>query len=162
MSELKQRLEQLLIEKFKEEIYHDLFIVDIQVKPNDQVFVFLESDSQLTIGMCSKISRYLEHHIEENGWLGEKYTIEVSSPGVGNPLKLPRQFRKNIGRLLSVKVADDHKHKVGTLTTVSDQGIILEHEEKRQIEGRKKKEKVTIETEIAFDQIEKAVVKIQF
>ena len=92
----------------------------------------------------------------------EKYTIDVSSAGVGTPLKSMRQYKKNIGRTINVKVKDDHKHVEGELTKVDEEVITVTYQEKVKIEGRKKKELVTYNKEIRYQDIEKTVVKISF
>ena len=101
MISLTDKLVELLEEKFQEEAFAHLFLIELNHKPNDVIEVFLDSDNSVTYEYCVKVSRYLEQHIEENGWLGEKYTLDVSSAGVGKPLKLKRQYVKNIGREVS-------------------------------------------------------------
>lgn len=162
MTSLTEKLTELLDQKFQEEAFKHLFLIELNHKPNDVIEVFLDSDNSVTYEFCVKVSRYLETHIEENGWLGEQYRLDVSSAGVGAPLKIKRQYIKNIGRNVSVEVEDDHKHVKGVLTEVKDDSIVVEYEEKVRIEGRKKKELQTIKREILFDNIKKAVVTISF
>jgi ribosome maturation factor RimP len=81
---------------------------------------------------------------------------------VGSALKLVRQYRKNIGRLLSAELNDTHVNAKGTLVEVHDDYIVLEHSEKVQEEGKKKKKEVMVRENIAYDRIKKAVIKIAF
>ena len=91
----KRQLVELLELKFQDEGFEDLFFVDMTFnEANKKVEIFLDSDSQLTIDQCAKVNRYLQFHIDEEGWLGEKYTLDVSSPGIRRPLKLKRQYKK--------------------------------------------------------------------
>jgi ribosome maturation factor RimP len=159
---LTAKLEELLKQKFEEEEYQHLFVVEVKHLPGDKINVFIDSDTGLQLDHCATISRFLESEIEENGWLGEKYTLDVSSPGVDNPLKLKRQYHKNIGREVSVELEDTHKHIKGVLTEVNDEFITVELEEKVRLEGKKKKEWVTTRHEVPFDQIKKTIVKISF
>ncbi len=156
---LEEKLTALLAEKFKEPDFADCYLVEINLPANQKVEIFVDSDSGMTFGKCQKISRYLEHHIEENEWLGERYTIDVSSPGVGRPLKFTRQYVKNVGRKLEVKLTDGSKH-TGTLVSADEDGIRLESKV-RVKEGNKKRNKI-IETAVPYVDIEKAVVKITF
>ena len=155
---VERKLEKLLLEKFKEEEFADCFVVEIQ-QNNSKVSVFVDSDSNMDFTKCRKISRYLEEFIDENKWLGEKYTLDVSSPGIGRPLKFPRQYKKNVGRKVEVTPKGEKAIK-GTLVEANDEGILIE-EKVRVKEGKKKVNKI-IQTKLAFDDIKKTVVKISF
>lgn len=152
------KITSLLETKFEEEFFNDCFLVEIN-QNNSKLEIFVDSDSNITFEKCRKISRYLEQHIDENGWLGEKYTLEVSSPGITRPLLFKRQYAKNIGRKLEVKLKDEGKQK-GVLVNVTDEAIHLE-EKVRVKEGKKKVNKI-LTHEIAYENIEKAIVKISF
>lgn len=155
-----EQIEGLLLEKFKEEGYEDFFIVDIKFNAaNKKLEVFIDSDTGVSIGKCAKINRYLQHHIDEAGWLGEKYVLDVSSPGIDQPLKFLRQYKKNVGRKVKVKLLDKSEHK-GTLTEVGENSITIAYKV-RMKEGKRKKT-IEEEQEIAFDNIEKTIVQISF
>lgn len=158
---IEEKIRDLLEEKFQEEDYADCFIVEVKYNTaNKKLQAFVDSDSSMTFRKCQRLSRFLESYIDEGNWLGEKYTLEVSSPGVDRPLQLVRQYKKNIGRRLEVLIeSDDKKHK-GTLIKADDQKIVLQFDMTRK-QG-KKKIKETVEQEIPYNQINKAVVKITF
>jgi ribosome maturation factor RimP len=158
MDQLEGVIRQLLEEKFREQEFSDCFIIEISLSAARQLSVFIDSDSNITFEKCRKISRYLEQHLDEEGWLGEKYVLEVSSPGVDRPLKFLRQYRKNIGRKLKVKLLDGSKY-TGRLTAVEGETLLIE--EKVASPGKGKK-KILKETEIPLDQIKKATVIISF
>jgi len=162
MSDIKNKINTVLEEKFSQEAYQDFFVVEIQQSANDHIEVFLDHDKGLQLEHCVEISRFLEKHIEENNLLPETYTLDVSSAGVGSPLKQIRQYRKNIGRLLSAELTDTHVNAKGTLVEVTDDYIVLEHSEKVQEEGKKKKKEVMVRENISYDRIKKAVIKIAF
>jgi ribosome maturation factor RimP len=158
--ELIERITKLLEEKYAtDEAFADCFTVDIELKPGQKLSVFADSDSGMNFEKCQKISRYLESFLDANGWLGDKYVLEVSSPGVGRPLKFPRQYRNNIGRTVTVKLTDKTE-QTGILKSADDAQIVLAQTiiEK---EGKKKKE-VPVELPVPYDKIEKTVVKISF
>ena len=158
MESTEALIRNLLEEKFEEEGFRDCFIIDIDFAGNSRLNVFIDSDTNITFEKCKKVSRHLEKHLDDNGWLGEKYILEVSSPGVDRPLKYLRQFAKNIGRKLDIKLTDGSKHE-GKLMEVAGESILLE--EKVKSEEHKNK-KVIKETTIPFDQIDRAIVKISF
>lgn len=158
--EITERIAQLLEEKYAEdEAFVDCFTVEIELKPAQRLYVFADSDSGMTFEKCRRISRYLEEHLDAYGWLGDHYVLEVSSPGIGRPLKFPRQYRRNLGRTLSVTLRDNTK-TTGLLKSADDAQIVLETAEIAK-EGNKKKE-VRTDTAIPYDQIEKAVVQLAF
>ncbi|MEM9824423.1 MAG: hypothetical protein AAF985_25280, partial [Bacteroidota bacterium] len=120
-----KKIEALLAEKFQEEEFTDCFLVDLHLSASNKLEIFVDSDSGITFKKCQQISRFLEKPIDEEGWLGEKYTLEVSSPGISRPLKFQRQYPKNIGRKLEVKLLEGGT-KTGKLTKVEASQIILE------------------------------------
>lgn len=157
---MEERIEQLLLEKFEDVGFQDLFIVEIKFNPaNKKLEIFLESDTSLTVGQCAKINRYLQNHIDENGWLGEKYILDVSSPGLGKPLLLKRQYVKNVGRNVKVSFKESGNEE-GELISVTDDGIVLT--KKVVIKEGKKKRKEMVEVPIAWNAISKTKVKIKF
>lgn len=156
--ELTERIDHLLTEKYTtDEAFADCFTVEIELKPGNKLYVFADSDSGMTFEKCQKLSRYLESHIDEGGWLGEKYVLEVSSPGISRPFKFVRQYVKNIGRNIEVTLSDKTKTE-GLLKSAGDEKIVITFEVVEK-EGKKKIKK-QVETEIPYSNIEKAVVKI--
>src|SRR3954464_14928510 len=84
------------------------FIVDIlaSLKGQKKILVLVDSDRGLHIDECAEISRKLSKALDDSGFMEENYMLEVSTPGVEHPLKLKRQYIKNIGRNVKVKLAD--------------------------------------------------------
>jgi len=158
--ELTERIQQLLLEKYStDEAFADCFTVDIELKPGQKLYVVIDSDSGFTFERCQKISRFLESHLDVNGWLGEKYLLEVSSPGIDRPLKFPRQYLKNVGRNLLVTLKDKTQQS-GAIKESDELQVVLVNTVIER-EGKKKKE-VIVETPIPYDQIQKAVIKLGF
>lgn len=156
---IEEKLSALLAAKFQEEEFKDCFLVDFELPSPTRLEVFIDSDSGITFQKCRRISRYLEAVIEEENWFGERYTLDVSSPGLSRPLKLKRQYVKNIGRKLNITMKDGEKQK-GTLIKVEETAITLE-EKVRVKEGKKKVSKV-VQTELPFEDIKKTLVVISF
>lgn len=160
MHTVEEKIVALLEAKFKEPGFTDCFLIETKMGANKRLQVFIDSDEGINFATCRKISRYLEEHIDAQGWLGEKYVLEVSSPGVDRPLIMERQYPKNVGRKLEVKVKEEDKAHKGILKMVEPDHIVLEEE--RTVKQGKKKKKEKVEVEIPFDQIEQAKVKISF
>ena len=133
----------------------DIFIVNIKVKPINNIKVYLDSDTGFSIDKCTAINRKLYAVIEAGQMFpAGDYSLEVSSPGVDEPLLQMRQYKKNIGRKVAVTDNEDIE-KTGLLKEVTDEHIILE------IKGKKPKDMATI-AEIPFSNIKKTVVQIIF
>jgi ribosome maturation factor RimP len=116
-----------------------------------KVSVFLDADQGITIDQCTEVSRKLGHELEEI--IEEAFTLEVSSPGADSPLKLERQYVKNIGRSLRIVMLDGTELK-GKLTGVDGDQIHLETEAKKKV----KSEAVTLN----LAEIKEAKVIISF
>lgn len=136
----------------------DMFLVEVRTH-NSKIEVFLDSDEQVTFAKCRKLSRHLEEIFDEEKWYGEKYTLEVSSAGVGRPLRMPRQFMKNLGRDIEIIKTDEAKLK-GTLQAADEEKIHITWQEK--VKEGKKKVKVDKEEFIDYKDIDKAKIKVSF
>jgi ribosome maturation factor RimP len=120
---LKEKIEQK-INTFIEG--QDLFLVDVKITPQQKIMVFLDGKSQnITIDQCAKISRMLEAYLEEEQLVGEKYTLEVSSPGMDQPFKVMEQYFKAVNRSVEVLKKDGVKYE-GVLKNVDETNIQLE------------------------------------
>lgn len=131
-----------------------LFLVELKIKPTNNIKIFLDSDTGVTIDAVSKINRSLYRQIEESGLFPEgDFSLEVSSPGVDEPLKFLRQYHKNIGRNVEVTLNEGPAVE-GTLKAASETEITIE-----ETIGKKKEKKETV---IPFSNIKKTVVQISF
>src|SRR5665647_1233175 len=134
----------------------DIFLVEFKITPGNQITVLLDADNGITIEKCTAINKALYKYIEESGLFPDgNFSLEVSSPGVDKPLKLHRQYKKNIGRKVEV-LMNDGATTEGTLLNVSDNEITVE-------EKTGKGNKAIIKTKtISFNQIKHTTVLITF
>ena len=134
----------------------DIFLVSIKVKPTNNIKIYLDADNGLGIEKCIKINRALYKTMEEMGMYPDgDFSLEVSSPGIDEPLKLLRQYKKNIGRSVEV-IGNDDTRKEGKLVAVTEEGIHIEY-----TEGKGKKA-VTKNDEIGFGSIKQTRVQVKF
>src|SRR5580704_11248933 len=84
----------------------NLFLVDVRFSMGRRIEVYVDSDTGIHIDDCAAISRFLEGHLDGSGIVPDNYILEVSSPGMTNPLVIPRQYKKRIGRMLEVMKTD--------------------------------------------------------
>lgn len=145
---LKKLLQPLLVD--------DIFLVDIRIKPTNNFKIFLDADSGLGIEKCIRINRALYKQMEEAALYPDgDFSLEVSSPGVDEPLRMHRQYQKNVGRNVQVTYIDG-TIKEGKLTAVNEEAIDIEY-----TEGKGKKA-LTHQLTIPFQEIKQTKVLIQF
>lgn len=132
------------------------FLVDVRIKPTHNVKVYIDGDQGISIEKCVQYNRALYKKLEESGLFpAGDFSLEVSSPGLDEPLKLHRQYRKNIGRQVELVLQDGSK-KEGRLVDVSEDGIIVE-----EIKGKNKKKEVINHT-FLFDNIKTTKIQVVF
>jgi ribosome maturation factor RimP len=134
------------------------FVVDVEVSASKRptITVILDGDKGISIDHCSKVSRELGAWLEENNLLESAYVLEVSSPGVDSPLRMPRQFLANMGRTLQVSLKDGQIHK-GKLMDYGEQKLTLMPEK-----AKKAKAPEPQAIEVELENIKTAVVLVQF
>jgi ribosome maturation factor RimP len=133
-----------------------IFLVRVHIRPINNISVYVDGDQGVTIEKCVKLNRALYKQIVEEGVCPDgEFSLEVSSPGVDEPLVLERQYTKNIGRVVEV-TDNDGKVIEGKLLTVTPEEIEIEEEK-----GKGKKKEV-IKHLMPFSTIKSTVVKIVF
>jgi ribosome maturation factor RimP len=132
------------------------FLVDIRIRPTNNFKVFLDADNGLTIEECVSLNRKLYKRLEEEGFFPDgDFSLEVSSPGLDEPLKLHRQYVKNIGRKVEV-ITTGGEVFGGQLKEVGEEAILLSEER-----GKAKKKEV-VEHTIPFVNIKTTKIQVVF
>jgi len=134
----------------------DRFLVKLSVSDTGSIHILMDGDQGFTIADCVALSRYIEHRLDRDQ---DDFSLEVSSCGVGNPLVMPRQYRKNTGRLVDITLKNGEVIQ-GRILNADEQTIEI------QIVPEKKKKKAdNPEPEIRqypYTEIAKAVIMIEF
>lgn len=160
MTDLKGKIEEIVVESLEKEEH---FLVDLEISGSrvmKKITIWIDGDKGFTVEDCALISRKIGEQIELQNIIESAYVLEVSSPGVDQPLKLKRQYVKNIGRRISV-VMLDQQIKKGKLEEVREDGIRIQ-EEIPEKPGSKSKKMKLIPVEIPFNEIKKSNVLIAF
>lgn len=133
-----------------------IFLVFTKVKPTNNIKIYLDADDGLSIEKCIRINRQLYKVMEELAIFPEgDFSLEVSSPGIDEPLLLTRQYHKNIGRQVEV-IWKDGSTKLGTLIAVAEADFVLET-----TTGKGKKAE-TQQIVVPFETVKSTTVQIQF
>lgn len=151
----ESRIKQLVEEKIEGT---GNFIVDIRVRPGNKINILLDNENNLSISDCVEVSRYVEHQLDRDA---EDFELEVSSPGLDQPFKVLRQYRKYLGKEVQVLLKDNAKI-TGTLLTVDDEGVEVETRAKEKVEGKKSKQLVITKHRLPFTEIKETRIVITF
>jgi len=134
----------------------DVFLVEVRIKPTNNVKVFLDADNGISIDRLVQFNRRLYKEFEEEQvFPNNDFSLEISSPGLDEPLKLNRQYKKNIGRYVEVVLADGTKTE-GKLISVEYEQVVVEEEK-----GKGKKKEM-IQHIIPFTNIKTTKIQIKF
>ena len=153
---LEKRVRELLDAAFEER--PDLFLIDLDITSGNIIKVIIDCDQDVKIADCIFVSRAVEHQLDREE---EDFSLEVTSAGVGKPLKHHRQFVKNVGR--KMEVLDHNKVKeTGTLEAADENGIKIAWKVREPKPVGKGKVTVDKEWSIEYDKIKQAKVVITF
>ncbi len=134
----------------------EVFLVEIRIKPTNNVKVYLDSDTGINIDKLIQYNRALYKNLEESSLFPDgDFSLEVSSPGLDEPLKLHRQYLKNTGRNIEV-LQQDGVRLEGKLVSATPGEIVLEEEK-----GKGKKKELVQHT-IPVDAIKTTRIQIKF
>lgn len=151
---VEERLEELAAKSADNE----LFIVDVSVSASNDIQVYIDGMSGVTVEQCISVSRNVEHNLDREE---DDFSLQVSSPGLSKGFKVKQQYTKNTGREIEVLTADDQKLE-GLLKESNEEGIVLETSKREKVEGHKKKQLVVKEYNLKYDEIKSAKAVISF
>jgi ribosome maturation factor RimP len=152
----KEKVKDLLGKALEEN--PNLFLIDLNFSEANKISVVLDGDLGVNLQDCINVNRFLD-----NGLEGEEveFSIEVASAGLSSPLKLVRQYKKNIGRTLKIKTISQGDFE-GVLTEADEEGATLTWSAREPKEIGKGKVTVEKTLKISYTDIKEAVVIISF
>ncbi len=151
----KEKVKSLLDDGLAE--YPDLFLIDLTISDSNKIIVTLDGDQGVQLQDCINISRAIEHNLDREE---VDFALEVASAGVSLPLKLVRQYKKNIGRTLKIKTSSNTIEAL--LKVVTDDYIEVEWSSREPKKIGKGKETVLHQEKIDYKNILEAIVTITF
>jgi ribosome maturation factor RimP len=127
----------------------DLEAVDLSSAGKRRVLrVAIDKDGGVTMDDIADATTEISRVLDDTNLMGEQpFTLEVSSPGVERPLTLPRHWRRNTGRLVTVTFGEGDP-LTGRITGTDDDGALLE------IEGAERR--------VEYAEVRKAKIQIEF
>ncbi len=151
----KEQVTTLLNDALEED--GNLFLIDFSISSDNKINVILDGDNGVTVKDCMKISRAIEHNLDREE---QDFSLEVASAGAASPMVLPRQYKKNVGRKVEVKTAEETFE--GNLTATTEKNIVLEWKTREPKPIGKGKHTVQKRQEIDFSEIKEAKVILKF
>ncbi len=136
----------------------ELFLIDLQFLADNKIFVEIDGDNGVSLDECIRVSRGVEHNLDREE---EDFSLEVTTPDIAQPIKVARQYIKNINRVLTIRLKDTTKIE-GILKSVSDGGIELEWKAREPKPIGKGKITVIKTATISLNDIAEAKVKLIF
>lgn len=148
---VKQVVEDALLEK------PSIFLIDLTITDSFKIIIGIDGDNGVVLQDCIDVSRAVEANLDREE---QDFSLEVASVGVGSPLKLVRQYKKNVGRTLIVKTNDENIE--AELVEANDLFIILSWKAREAKKVGKGKETVQKELQIPYTNIKEAIVTVTF
>ncbi|MBC7523843.1 MAG: ribosome assembly cofactor RimP [Flavobacterium sp.] len=151
----KEQVAQLLNDSLAEK--PGVFLIDLSFSDSYKIIVTLDGDKGVALQDCIDISRAIEPNLDREE---HDFALEVASVGVGSPLKMVRQYKKNIGRTLIVKTKNETIE--ANLDNANDDFITLSWSAREPKKIGKGKETVQKQLQIPYTEIKEAVVTVNF
>jgi ribosome maturation factor RimP len=150
-----EQINNLITDKLNEK---ECFVVELEIREGNNILLEVDSLKGVSIQDCIDLSRAIEHNLDREE---EDFELHVSSAGLDKPLRVKEQYVKNIGRKVKVVTIEGSKIE-GELKEVEEEAIVVEYSYKERIEGKKKKQKITKQEKILFNNIKETTIIISF
>lgn len=151
---LKEKVSGLLEEVLEEN--PALFLIEMEIGPDNQIRVVIDGDKGVSVNDCVEVSRKIEGNLDREE---TDFSLEVTSAGADRPLLKPRQFKKNLGRILLVKTKE--KCYEAKLIEATIDTITIEWKERRPKPIGKGKVTITDKKVLDYSAIIEAKVMIK-
>lgn len=134
-----------------------LYLIDLSISANNKIQVTIDGDNGVPLSECIRVSRSVDNNFDREE---EDFSLEVATPDIAHPIKVKRQYLKNIGRILKVKTSEEEYE--GTLVEADEDKIVLNWKAREPKPIGKGKVTVQKTATLAFKDIKEAKVKIVF
>ena len=152
----KNTVKELLDKSLEER--KDLFLIDFDILESNSIRVVIDGDNGVLVEDCMYISRAIEHNLDREE---HDFSLEVTSAGATTPLNHNRQYKKNIGRVVSIKAANNQTFEA-KLVQADDEGVTLEWKAREPKPVGKGKITVQKQAKLSYNDIIETKVKIKF
>lgn len=118
---------------------HNFELVDVEyVKEGGNWYLraYIDKEGGITVDDCEVVSRALGELLDKEDFIEEAYILEVSSPGLGRPLKKEKDFKRSLGEEVEVRTyraIDKKKEFIGLLKAYDKESVTLQLEEEKEM-----------------------------
>ena len=129
--EVTDRVREILEDYSKE---HGIELIDIIFRPEGSGLVLrivADTLEGIRVSECADLNNYLSEALDKEDFIQDRYTIEVSSPGLDRPIKTDRDFERSMGKdleLTTFEAIDGRKTHEGLLIGMDKEDIVIEHQ----------------------------------
>ena len=110
---------------------------------------YIDKEGGIAVDDCEVISRILSDWLDQADFIEDSYILEVSSPGLGRPLKKERDFERSLGEEVEIrlyKALNKQKEFTGILKAYDKEAVTIE----------------TAEGELVFNRSDIALIRLAF
>ena len=136
----------------------DQFLVHLQVKEGNKIKIEIDADGGLAVKDCVAVSRHVEHSLDRET---EDFELQVTSPGLDQAFRVPRQYMKNVGRQVKVRTKEGQE-LTGKLISANETSIEVETKTKEKVEGKKGRQTIVRQHQFPLEQVKETKVVISF
>lgn len=93
---------------------------------------YIDKEGGITVDDCENVSRAFSDRLDEDDFIEDAYILEVSSPGLGRPLKKEKDYRRSMGKELEIRTyraVDRCREFYGVLTAYDEDSVTIEEED---------------------------------
>lgn len=133
----EQNTEALLLPIMEENQFELVDVEYVKEGGNWYLRAYIDKPGGITVDDCEAVSRRLSDLLDEKDFIDDAYILEVSSPGLGRPLKKEKDFARSIGEEVEIRTfrAIEHeKEFTGILRSYDKEKLVVELEDKEQME----------------------------
>ncbi len=145
----EQKTEELLLPIMEENGFELVDVEYVKEGGNWYLRAYIDKPGGISVNDCELVSRRLSDLLDEKDYVEDAYILEVSSPGLGRPLKKEKDFKRSLGELVEVRtyrMVEKRKEFTGILKAYDDNTVTIEEDE----------------TERVFDKSEIALIRLAF
>lgn len=130
--DIEKRTEKLILPIVEEQGFE---LVDVEyVKEGGTMYLraYIDKPGGIAVNDCETVSRALSDLLDKEDYIADSYILEVSSPGLGRPLKKEKDFKRSVGKAVEIRLyraVDRKKEFEGILTAYDDQSVTIEQED---------------------------------
>jgi len=153
-------MDQTLVKGIVEEalaLNESLYLIELSISVNNKIQVVVDGDNGVSLSETIRISRVINDNFDREV---EDFSLEVTTPDIAHPLKVKRQYIKNLNRILKVKTEEEELE--GTLVTADEDKIVLQWKVREPKQVGKGKVTVSKTATLEYTEIKEAKVKILF